>query len=145
MARDNDLFKYKRGPKRDETVPTQQLVILEVIKQAGAAGITRADLLKELKTALKTTQTPERILSFYRGPLVAGGFVTITKDESKPEPKAKKPAKKKAAPKAKKKAAKKKGSKKKAAEPAVEEPVQEEPVEEPVEEQTEQTEETSEE
>lgn len=141
MARDNDVFKYKRGPKRDETVPTQQLVILEVIKQAGASGITRADLLKELKTALKTTQTPERILSFYRGPLVSGGFVTITKDETKPEPKAKKAAakKKKAAPKAKKKAAKKKGSKKKAAEQPAEEQVAEEQVaEEPVyEEQTE--------
>ena len=66
MARDSDIFKYKRSAKRDETVPAQQLVILEIIKAAGAGGITRKDLVKELKTALKTKQTPERILSFYR-------------------------------------------------------------------------------
>lgn len=152
MARDNDIFKYKRSAKRDEVVPTQQLVILEVIKAAGAGGITRLDLIKELKTVLKTKQTPERILSFYRGPLVAGGFVTITKDETKAEPKepkAKKKAASKAKPKAKakKKVAKKKGSKKKAAETPAEDQVIEDQVDDQVEDQVqeEQTEETVEE
>lgn len=117
MARDNDIFKFKRSVKKDETVPAQAQVILGLIHDAGS--ISRADLLSKLTKALDTKQPVERVLSFYRSPLVNGGFITI-EPGAQPEKPAKAPkvkaAKAKAAPKkaqAKKPAAKK-ASKKKA-------------------------------
>lgn len=115
MARDNDIFKFKRSVKKDEVIPAQAQVILKLIHDAGS--ISRADLVAKLTKELSTKQPVERVLSFYRSPLVNGGFVTIEPGE-KPEvtkkPKAekkaaaKKPAKKAAPKKASKKPAKKK-------------------------------------
>ena len=63
--------------KRDFSgVEGQRLTILEAVKSAGGS-VTRPALLKALGTALKTTQTPAKILAFYRGGLVKDGFVEV--------------------------------------------------------------------
>jgi len=116
MARENDLFKFKRSVKKDEVVPEQAQVILGVIHDSAGGQITRGDLIKALDGKLETKQDIARVVSFYRGPLVSEGFITIVKAEMpKAEKKAKAPAKPKAAAKAKAPAKKKSAPKKKKA------------------------------
>lgn len=93
MARDNDIFKFKRSPKKDEALPEQAALILKLIHDATGGQITRGDLIKKLETQLTTRQTPARVLSFYRGPLVSTGLVTIISAEPAEKPKAAKKAK----------------------------------------------------
>lgn len=87
-VRDNDVFKFKRSLKKDETLSPQASLILSIIEKEGE--ITRADLVKRLEKELTTKQPAERVLSYYKTPMVNDGFIVVI--EAKPEPKAEKPA-----------------------------------------------------
>jgi hypothetical protein len=84
MARENDLFKFKRFLKKDEgALPAQAELILKTIHDAGE--ITRTNLLKKLETTLTTKQAPARVLSFYPCPLVNSGCIQVISDKVAPK------------------------------------------------------------
>ncbi len=77
----NDVFmrNFKDGKPvpPNGKIPPQAQCIINVIEAAGKEGLTRADLVKNLKGVLVTRQPEGRILSYYQKDIQSCGAVTL--------------------------------------------------------------------
>lgn len=71
-----DRFTYLKDV--DKGAP-QMKQIGEILKVAGAKGMTRGELVAAMAGIVKTCQPLERILTYYTKPLCLGGFVKMEK------------------------------------------------------------------
>lgn len=67
------VFTFIKMPPKEQKVPPQMLVVLEALKSLKSA--TMPKLVAELEGKLKTVQTPERIVTFYRKRMQLAGFI----------------------------------------------------------------------
>lgn len=71
--------KYTLVGSVPEKVSPQARIILGLLANYGDAGVTRKQLIEELKPLLKTRQPTERVLSFYAVVLKHDGIITSEK------------------------------------------------------------------
>jgi hypothetical protein len=74
---DTVITLRKNGVEEAE-LPHQALGILRILK-AHKGSMTTAKLIEEIGKRVETTQSPKRILTFYRKPLVDAGWIKIQK------------------------------------------------------------------
>lgn len=71
-------FVFVKEPgEGDKKLPQQCARILELIKGAGEGGITRLNLLAQMREAITTVQPIERVLAFYQSKLTSNGYVEL--------------------------------------------------------------------
>lgn len=87
-------YIFKRDLAEKEKLAPQAQVILGHVKNAGDAGIERAELMKHLDRELKegalkdSRQTAGKILGFYQGRMAESGLIDMVKVAEKKAPKA---------------------------------------------------------
>lgn len=64
----------------DDSLVPQAAEIVKIISESGGQ-IQKKDLVTALGTRIQSKQPAGRILSFYKGALIKGGFISVTKSE----------------------------------------------------------------
>ena len=75
----NTIYKRASVDKPAKTLAPQALVIFNIIHEAGDRGISKTELVGNLKGILKTKQPVERVLAYYSVLLKKDGLLATTK------------------------------------------------------------------
>ena len=75
----NTIYRPTGAPTPAKTLAPQALVIFNIIHEAGDRGISKAELVSNLKGILKTRQPVERVLAYYSVLLKKDGLLATTK------------------------------------------------------------------
>jgi hypothetical protein len=76
----NTIYRPTGAPTPAKTLAPQALVIFNIIHEAGDRGISKAELVSNLKGILKTRQPVERVLAYYSVLLKKDGLLATTKN-----------------------------------------------------------------
>ena len=71
--------RYKLVGSVPEKLSPQAKIIIDLLANYGDAGVSRKELIEELKPLLKTRQPTERVLSFYSVVLKHDGVISSEK------------------------------------------------------------------
>ena len=75
----NTIYKRASVDKPAKALAPQALVIFNIIHEAGDRGISKSELVGNLKGILKTKQPVERVLAYYSVLLKKDGLLATTK------------------------------------------------------------------
>lgn len=75
----NTIYRPTGAPTPAKTLAPQALVIFNIIHEAGDRGISKTELVGNLKGILKTKQPVERVLAYYSVLLKKDGLLATTK------------------------------------------------------------------
>jgi hypothetical protein len=73
-------------PADENKLSPQACAIVSVLNESGRMG--RKDLISRLKSKLKSSQEPSRVLSYYKKSLVADRYIKVDKEAVEPKVKA---------------------------------------------------------
>jgi hypothetical protein len=75
----NTIYRPTGAPTPAKALAPQALVIFNIIHEAGDRGISKSELVGNLKGILKTKQPVERVLAYYSVLLKKDGLLATTK------------------------------------------------------------------
>lgn len=75
----NTIYRPTGAPTPAKTLAPQALVIFNIIHEAGDRGISKTELVDNLKGILKTKQPVERVLAYYSVLLKKDGLLATSK------------------------------------------------------------------
>lgn len=73
--RAKDVFKYQG--EAENKLPPQAQGIVNILKEAGKKGLSRAEIVEAMTGVIETRQPVGRILTYYQKRLVEEGCITI--------------------------------------------------------------------